>query len=104
MKSSCRRRGQVVNQAVRDGNSALKLEAAMDSTAIATMVKMMERLPASTQEQVVEHMREYLADLEDEALWDEQFAATQAQLVAAAQKARREADAGEVELMDFERL
>lgn len=76
----------------------------MDSTAIATMVKMMERLPASTQEQVVEHMRQYLADLEDEALWDEQFAQSQSPLGAAAQKARREADAGEVEPMDFERL
>jgi hypothetical protein len=76
----------------------------MDSTAIATMVKMMERLPASTQEQVVDHVREYLADLEDEALWDEQFAATQAQLVAAARNARREAEAGEAEPMDIERL
>jgi len=76
----------------------------MDSTAIATMVKMMERLPASTQEQVVEHMRQYLADLEDEALWDEQFAQSQSPLGAAAQKARREVEAGEAEPMDFERL
>lgn len=76
----------------------------MDSTAIATMVKMMERLPASTQEQVVDHVREYLADLEDEALWDEQFAATQAQLVAAARNARQKAEAGEAEPMDLERL
>jgi len=76
----------------------------MNSTAIATMVKMMEGLPASTQEQVVDHMREYLADLEDEAMWDEQFAHSQSQLAAAAQKARQEVEAGEAEPMDFERL
>ena len=76
----------------------------MDSTAIATMVKMMERLPASTQEHLVEHMREYLADLEDETLWDEQFASSQAELVAAAKKAREAVEAGQGEPMDFGRL
>lgn len=76
----------------------------MNSTAIATVVKMMERLPASTQEQVVDHMREYLADLEDEALWDEQFAQSRDQLVAAAKRARQEIEAGEAEPMDLERL
>lgn len=76
----------------------------MNSTAIATMVKMMERLPATTQERVVEHMREYLADLGDEALWDEQFARSQSQLSAAAEKAWQEVETGEAEPMDFERL
>lgn len=76
----------------------------MNSTAIATMVKMMERLPATTQERVVEHMREYLADLEDEALWDEQFTHSQSKLAAATQKARQEVETGEAEPMDFERL
>ena len=76
----------------------------MNSTAIATVVKMMERLPTRTQEQVVDHIREYLADLEDETLWDEQFAHSQPQLIAAAQKARQEVEAGEAEPMDFERL
>jgi hypothetical protein len=76
----------------------------MNSTAIATMVKMMERLPATTQEQVVEHMREYLADLEDETVWDEQFAHSQSKLTAAAQRARQEVETGEAEPMDFERL
>ena len=76
----------------------------MNSTAIATMVKMMERLPARTQEQVVDHMLEYLAELEDEALWDKQFAQTQSQLVAAARKARQEVEAGDAEPMDLKRL
>lgn len=73
----------------------------MNSTAIATMVKMMERLPASVQEQAVEHMRQYLAELEDEALWDEQFTRSHSQLSAAAEKARQEAEAGKEEPMEF---
>jgi hypothetical protein len=76
----------------------------MASTAIATMVEMMERLPDKTQVQLVDHMREYLADLEDEALWDEQFARTQPQLIAAAQRAKQEIREGKAQPMDFERL
>lgn len=48
----------------------------MSTAAINTMVKMMESLPNDRQEQVVDHLREYLADLADEAEWDEQFART----------------------------
>ena len=62
----------------------------MASTAIATMVKMMEQLPDKAQVQLMDHVRQYLADLEDEALWDEQFARSQPQLIAAAQRARQE--------------
>lgn len=76
----------------------------MSSTAIATMVKMMERLPAGAQEQVVDHLREYLADLEDEALWDEQFARSREQLVAAGRKARQAIAAGEAAPLDVETL
>lgn len=60
----------------------------MSSRAIETIVKMLEGLTPTIQERVVEHVREYLTDLEDEALWDEQFARSQSQLVAAAHKAR----------------
>jgi hypothetical protein len=76
----------------------------MASTEITTIVKMMEGLPNSTQARLVEHVRAYLADLEDEALWDEQFAHTQNQLKAAAQKARQEIQADRAKPMDFERL
>ena len=51
----------------------------METTAIYTVVKMMETLPEWTQNRVVDLVREYLADLEDEAEWDELFAATQPQ-------------------------
>lgn len=39
----------------------------MVSPAIATVVKMLETLPEETQLQAVERLREWLADMEDEA-------------------------------------
>ena len=36
------------------------------TTAIATMITMLEQLPETTQHQVVDHLRHYLADLESE--------------------------------------
>jgi hypothetical protein len=38
----------------------------MSSPAIKTVVTMMELLPAELQDQVAEHLREYIADLQDE--------------------------------------
>lgn len=49
----------------------------MSSATIATLVKMIESLPAPAQEQVVEHLREYLPDLQDEVRWDELLQRTQ---------------------------
>lgn len=76
----------------------------METTAIYTVVKMMEILPESTQNRVLEHLREYLADLEDEAEWDELFAGTQPQLAVEAQRVRQEIKEGSVEPLDYNRL
>jgi len=77
---------------------------AMPSTAIATVEKMLESLPEEAQERVVEHLREYILDLQDELRWDALFKRTQDKLVAAARRAREEIAAGKAEPMDFERL
>lgn len=50
----------------------------IESAAIQTMVKIMESLPEPTRNQVVDLVREYVADLEDEAIWDAQFEQTEA--------------------------
>jgi len=76
----------------------------MVSPAITTIVKMMETLPEETQSQVVEHLREWLLDMEDEAAWDESFANTQKGLYEAAQDARKQVADGKAEPMDFSRL
>jgi len=62
----------------------------MTSTAVATLMKMMESLPEDAQNQVVEHLRDYLENLREEAKWDKAFKSTQTQLVAAARRARKE--------------
>jgi hypothetical protein len=49
----------------------------MSSKAIATVQKMLESLPEEAQERVVEHLREYILDLQDELEWDALFARTQ---------------------------
>jgi hypothetical protein len=42
----------------------------MSSAAIFTVIKMLESLPETAQEQVVEHLREYVEDVRDELEWD----------------------------------
>jgi hypothetical protein len=46
----------------------------MSSPAI--IVKMVESLPDELQEQVVEHVRVYLAEIEEEKRWDDSFKRT----------------------------
>ena len=76
----------------------------MSATAITTVVTMMETLPEALQIQVVEHLREYLADLQDEWQWDNSFQQTQSSLSAAARQAKQERAAGLATPMDYERL
>ncbi len=76
----------------------------MASTAIATVVKMLESLPEALQDQVVEHLREYLADLQDELEWQRLFQQTQHQLVTAARRARQEIAEGLARPMDYDQL
>lgn len=76
----------------------------MVSPAITTIVKMMETLPEETQSQVVEHLREWLLDMEDEAMWDESFARTQKGLYETAQDARKQVAEGNAKPMDLNRL
>jgi hypothetical protein len=68
------------------------------------MVKMLETLPETTQAQVVEHLREYIAELQDDVAWDTQFQRTQEQLVLAARQAKQEIAAGLAEPMDHTQL
>jgi len=76
----------------------------MSSTAIATVIRMMETLPETTQNQVVEHLSDYIAELRDEIRWDVSFKTTQGQLAMLAQRARQEIGEGRAEPMDYDRL
>jgi hypothetical protein len=76
----------------------------MSSKAIATVTKMMEFLPETAQDNVVEHLRGYIEDLQDEVQWDISFKRTERQLIAAAQRARQEIVEGHAEPMDHSQL
>jgi hypothetical protein len=68
------------------------------------MIKMMESLPASVQDQVVEHLRKYLEDLRDALQWDRAFQDTQTQLMAAARRAKQEKAQGQARPLDMNQL
>lgn len=76
----------------------------MQSPAITTVMKMMETLPNALQEQVADHLREYIATLHDEARWDALFANTQDQLEAAARRAKADIAAGKATPLDVDAL
>ncbi len=76
----------------------------MASNAVTTITQMMEALPEAIQNQVVEHLREYIAELQDELRWDASFNNTQEQLIAAARRAKQEIAEGKAEPMDLDRL
>ncbi len=76
----------------------------MSSAVITTVVKMMESLPDPVQNRVADHIREYIEDLRDELQWDSTFKKTQAQLVAAARRAKQEIAAGQAKPLDYEQL
>ena len=76
----------------------------MASNAVTTITQMMEALPETLQDQVVEHLREYIAELQDELRWEISFNNTQEQLIAAARRAKQEIAEGKAEPMDLGRL
>ena len=76
----------------------------MSSSAITTVVQILEDLPEAAQQQVVDHLREYLEDLRDEIHWDDAFAKTQPQLAAAARRAKKEIAEGKATPLDLDQL
>ena len=76
----------------------------MSSPAIQDLVNLVESLPDTVQIQVIEHLREYIADLQDEQRWDKAFNRTQSALVAAARQAKQQRAAGQATTMDYNQL
>ena len=76
----------------------------MSSEAIATVVKMMESLPERTQNQIVEHLQNYLMEIQDELRWDELFNKTQPKLAAMARLAKKQVAEGKARPMDYSEL
>lgn len=76
----------------------------MSSPAINTVIKMMESLPEDKQDKIVEHLREYIQDLQDEQKWNESFNKSQDKLIAAAKLAKQQIAEGKVQPMDYDQL
>jgi hypothetical protein len=76
----------------------------MTSMAIATAVKLLETLPESEQARVVDHLREYVTELQDEAAWDALLDKTQPELIVAAQLAKQQIAAGLAKPLDEDQL
>ena len=76
----------------------------MSSESIETVTRMLESLPESAQDRVVEYLREYIETLADELRWNESFEKTQSQLAEAARRAREEVASGHGKPMDYDQL
>ncbi|MGQ0763157.1 MAG: hypothetical protein ACT4OT_14250 [Acidobacteriota bacterium] len=76
----------------------------MSSTTITTVITMLEGLPEHVQVRVVEHLREYLLDLQDEAEWNKQFENSQPGLISAARQAKQAIQEGLAKPLDFDQL
>lgn len=76
----------------------------MSSENIITVTKLMESLPDQLQQQVINHLREYIDVLQEEKEWDHLVAKTQPKLIDFAKKAKQEITHGKAELMDYDKL
>lgn len=76
----------------------------MSTTTLTTIIKMIESLPEEKQEKVVEHLRYYIAELEDEMKWDKLFIETEKDLSNIAKEIKQRVSKGEIEDFDFNRL
>ncbi len=76
----------------------------MSPEAITTVVKMMETLPDNAQSQVVEYVQNYIADLQDELRWDENFKKTKSSLIQKARLAKQQVAEGKAKPLNLAEL
>jgi hypothetical protein len=69
-----------------------------------TAIKLLERLPEEAQVQVLEALRQLVAEANDDAQWDELFLRSRNPLATAARNARAEVTAGNATPMNFDKL
>ena len=76
----------------------------MSSENIVTVTKMLESLPETAQTQLIEHLREYIASLQNELEWDNLVSKTQNNLIKAAKQAKQDIAEGKSKQMNYEKL
>ncbi|MFM8330808.1 MAG: hypothetical protein ACKN9T_03885 [Candidatus Methylumidiphilus sp.] len=76
----------------------------MSSETIASVVKMLESLPESAQTEAAEYLKNHIAEVQDEILWDGLFKSTESKLIAMARQAKQEIADGKARPMNFDEL
>ncbi|MEL6461029.1 MAG: hypothetical protein AAFQ91_22790 [Cyanobacteria bacterium J06621_15] len=76
----------------------------MSSLTITTVIKMIGCLPENTQNYVLEHLREYIQELEEELKWEQSFKKTESNLISAAKLAKQQIAEGLSEAMNYDKL
>lgn len=76
----------------------------MSTETITTIIKMIESLPEDKQEKVIDYLRHYIAELEDEIKWDRLFKETEDELSSIAKKIKHRASEERLEDFDFNKL
>ncbi len=76
----------------------------MQSPILITITKMIEALPEDKQEQVLNHLYEYITELYDEIKWDILFKNSQKELSKIAKEVRKEVAEGKIEDFDYNTL
>jgi hypothetical protein len=76
----------------------------MASEATAAITKMLETLPKQLEDRVVEHLKEYIEDLRDEAIWADSFSRIQNSFIDATRQARKEISEGKASALTIEQL
>ncbi|HEC68625.1 MAG TPA: hypothetical protein ENI35_07470 [Candidatus Desulfofervidus auxilii] len=76
----------------------------MRSATLITITKMIESLPKDKQEQVLNHLYEYITELYDEIKWDLLFKNSQEELSKIAKQVRKEIAEAKIEDFDYDKL
>lgn len=76
----------------------------MQCSTIKTINKLLESLPEDKQEQVLNHLYEYITDLQDEIKWNLLFRESEHELAEMAREVKEEIKKGNIENFDYDKL
>jgi len=76
----------------------------MKCTTLNTINKMLESLPENKQEQVLNHLYNYITELQDEIKWDLLFKKSEKEISRIAREVKEEIKKGNIEDFDYDRL
>ena len=76
----------------------------MRCTTLNTINKMLESLPENKQEQVLNHLYDYITELQDEIKWDLLFKNSEKEISQIARAVKKEIKEGKIKDFDYDRL